>query len=43
MKANPIAEKIIYWLVVFLSVTVVIFIAISPPDLMNTAAVYQGF
>jgi len=43
MKAAPIIEKVICLLVILLSLAILAMVAISPPDFLNTGAVYRGF
>jgi hypothetical protein len=43
MKATPNAEKFIYLLIILLALAVLVMVAISPSNFLNTGAVYQGF
>jgi len=43
MALNPIIERIIYTLVILLSLVALFLVLSSPSSIMNTREVYQGF
>jgi hypothetical protein len=43
MILKPNLERLIYALVIILSLAVLGLLLLAPPDLMNAHAVYQGF
>jgi hypothetical protein len=43
MKATPIIEKLIYLLVILLSLAILTLIAISPAAFLDVSSIYKGF
>ena len=43
MKATHITEKVIYLLIVLLSLAILALVAISPEGFLNTGSIYRGF
>jgi hypothetical protein len=43
MRITPILERVIYLLVILLSLAVLLLAAISPPGFLDLNEVYQGF
>lgn len=43
MKFNPVIERLIFALLVILSLVALLLVLVSPAGIVNTRVVYQGF
>jgi hypothetical protein len=43
MKPHPVIERLIFALLVILSLAALLLVLVSPADVVNTHVVYQGF